>query len=78
LTMAAPSASVEDPPKAAMTRLASRPSKLVDTADPMIEQNIISDAMTNTGRLPKYSAVGTQKKFYAISSVKRNTKRAFR
>ena len=61
--MAAPNASVENPAKAATTQLASRLSKLSERADQMIQQNSNSDASTKTGRLPMYSAVGTQKKF---------------
>jgi hypothetical protein len=63
LTIAAPNASVEEPAKAATTRLAKRLSKLCDRADQTTQQNNNSDATTKTGLLPMYSAVGTQKKF---------------
>jgi len=64
LTIAAPNASVEEPANAPTTRLASKLGKLFDAPDHIWEQNNMSDAITNTGLLPKYSAVGTQKKFF--------------
>ncbi len=63
LMMAAPRASVADPPKATIIRQACKVLKLFEIADPTIPRNVIKEEMTNTGRFPRYSAAGTQKKF---------------
>jgi hypothetical protein len=63
LTIAAPSASVEEPPNAAKARLTNKLVKLVDAAAQIMLPKRMSDETTKTGRLPKYSATGTQIKF---------------
>ena len=64
LIMAAPSASVEEPPTVERIRHARSVSKLVETAAPTTAQKNMSEASTKTGLLPRYSAAGTQKKFW--------------
>jgi hypothetical protein len=63
LIIAAPRASVEAPPKAATMRHACKTPKFGATADPTVAPNKIKDETTKTGRLPRYSANGTHKKF---------------
>lgn len=63
LTIAAPNASVDAPPIPARVRLASKLSKLAERTAQMMLTNRISDPRTKTGRLPKYSASGAQRKF---------------
>lgn len=64
LTMAAPNASVEDPAKDATMRAPRREPKDLDVAAHMLKTHRMAEATMKTGLLPKYTAVGTQKKFY--------------
>jgi hypothetical protein len=66
LTMAAPRASVAAPAPATTIRQARSDPKLFEMAEPTMPKNAIRDASTKTGRLPTYSAAGTQMKFYLI------------
>lgn len=61
--MAAPKASVEEPANAATNRDASRLPKVLEEAPQMLHTNSSREAVMKTGLLPKYMAVGTQKKF---------------
>lgn len=63
LTMAALIASEAEPPKAPTTQAARRLLKLGETAAQMAAITEMPQDRRNTGRFPKYMAVGTQKKF---------------
>lgn len=63
LMIAAPSASDAPPPKPPKIQAASRGPKLGEAAAQMVPMKTMAHESKNTGRLPKYIAVGTQKKF---------------
>ena len=64
LTMTAESASVTAPKKAAITLAARKLSKLLATDDQMAQPKTTAVHSRNTGLRPKYTAMGTQKRFF--------------
>jgi len=61
--IAVASPSVQEAAKAEITRAATRLLKLVAFADQITLPTRSAEAARNAGLLPKYRAVGTQKKF---------------
>ena len=66
--IAAPKASDAAPPKPPTTHAAWRLPKLGERAAQIEATNVIAQDARNTGRFPKYIAVGTQKKFCDMSA----------
>ena len=70
MTTAAPKASVDEPAKAATMREPRSEPKDLATAPHTLARHNMREARTKTGLLPKYTAVGTQKKFlHAVSRI---------